>query len=56
MLEEVGGLVDENLKVYGASNGRVVDTSVLPFQACENLKSMLYAVTEKAADSIKAAM
>lgn len=54
MPQEKGGVVDAGLKVYGTSNVRVVDASVLPFQVCGHLTSTLYAVAEKAADLIKA--
>lgn len=54
MPREKGGVVDSNLKVYGTSNVRVVDASVLPFQVCGHLTSTLYAVAERAADLIKA--
>ncbi|KAK2027760.1 GMC oxidoreductase [Colletotrichum zoysiae] len=52
MPREKGGVVDANLKVYGTSNVRVVDASVLPFQVCGHLVSTLYAVAERAADLI----
>ncbi|GJD02361.1 GMC oxidoreductase [Colletotrichum higginsianum] len=52
MSREKGGVVDANLKVYGTSNVRVVDASVLPFQVCGHLVSTLYAVAERAADLI----
>lgn len=55
MPREKGGVVDPALRVYGTSNVRVVDASVLPFQVCGHLTSTLYAVAEKAADLIKAA-
>jgi choline dehydrogenase-like flavoprotein len=51
---ELGGVVDTNLTVYGTTNVRVVDASVVPFQVCGHLTSTLYAVAEKAADAIKA--
>lgn len=54
MPRDKGGVVDASLKVYGTSNVRVVDASVLPFQVCGHLTSTLYAVAEKAADLIKA--
>ncbi|KAF3803788.1 Glucose oxidase [Colletotrichum gloeosporioides] len=54
MSEELGGVVDANLKVYGTSNVRVVDAGVLPFQVCGHLVSTLYAIAEKASDIIKA--
>ncbi|CAG8306625.1 unnamed protein product [Penicillium salamii] len=51
--KEVGGVVDTSLKVYGTSNVRVVDASVVPFQVCGHLQSTIYAVAERAADIIK---
>jgi len=54
MPKEVGGVVDTSLKVYGVSNVRVVDASVMPFQVCGHLQSTIYAVAERAADLIKA--
>ncbi|CAN9401760.1 unnamed protein product [Alternaria alternata] len=54
MPRELGGVVDSNLTVYGTSNVRVVDASVVPFQICGHLTSTLYAIAEKAADMIKA--
>ncbi|KAJ5587199.1 uncharacterized protein N7459_002964 [Penicillium hispanicum] len=54
--KEVGGVVDTSLKVYGTSNVRVVDASVIPFQVCGHLSSTIYAVAERAADIIKSQM
>ncbi|KAL1960358.1 hypothetical protein VTO42DRAFT_8318 [Malbranchea cinnamomea] len=54
MPRELGGVVDDTLLVYGTKNVRVVDASVLPFQVSGHLTSTLYAVSEKAADIIKA--
>lgn len=54
MPRELGGVVDSDLIVYGTSNVRVVDASVVPFQICGHLTSTLYAIAEKAADIIKA--
>ncbi|CAN8105893.1 unnamed protein product [Discula destructiva] len=53
MPREKGGVVDAELRVYGTSNVRVVDASVLPFQVCGHLVSTLYAVAERASDIIK---
>ncbi|KAF3395338.1 Glucose oxidase [Talaromyces pinophilus] len=50
---EKGGVVSPKLKVYGTTNVRVVDASILPFQLCGHLTSTLYAVAEKASDLIK---
>jgi choline dehydrogenase-like flavoprotein len=52
--QKLGGVVDSNLTVYGTSNVRVVDASVIPLQVCGHLASTLYAIAEKAADMIKA--
>lgn len=56
MPKEIGGVVDTSLKVYGTSNVRVVDASIIPFQVCGHLQSTVYAVAERAADIIKAQM
>lgn len=53
MPRDMGGVVDTNLVVYGTSNVRVVDASILPFQVCGHLTSTIYAVAERAADLIK---
>ena len=54
MSEELGGVVDSSLKIYGTRNVRVVDASVMPFQVSGHLTSTLYALSEKAAEIIKA--
>ena len=54
MPKDKGGVVNDRLTVYGTSNVRVVDASVLPFQVCGHLVSTLYAVAERASDLIKA--
>lgn len=53
MPQDMGGVVDTNLMVYGTSNVRVVDASVLPFQICGHLTSTIYAIAERASDMIK---
>lgn len=50
----LGAVVDAKFKVYGTSNVRVVDASVLPVQISAHLSSTLYGVAEKAADTILA--
>ena len=47
------GVVDSHLRVYGTSNLRIVDASIMPLQISGHLSSTLYAVAEKAADIIK---
>ena len=54
MPKEKGGVVDTELKVYGTTNVRVVDASIMPFQVCGHLVSTLYAIAERASDMIKA--
>ncbi|KAF2994301.1 hypothetical protein E8E14_001789 [Neopestalotiopsis sp. 37M] len=51
---ELGGVVDSSLKVYGTRNVRVVDASVIPVQMSGNPTGTLYAMSERAADIIKA--
>jgi choline dehydrogenase len=53
MKEELGGVVDSRLKVYGIENVRAVDASVLPIQLSAHLSSSLYGIAEKAAVMIK---
>ena len=52
MSRELGGVVDENLKVYGVRNVRVVDASVFPMQVTGHLTSTVYAVAARAAHLI----
>jgi choline dehydrogenase-like flavoprotein len=50
---EKGGVVDDRLVVYGTTNLRVVDASIMPLISRGNTQSTVYAVAEKAADLIK---
>ena len=52
MSRELGGVLDASLKVYGTSNVRVVDASVLPAQIVGHLTSTLYAIAERASEII----
>lgn len=52
MREDLGGVVDERLRVYGTSNLRVADASVFPIIPRGNIIATVYAVAEKAADLI----
>lgn len=53
MARELGGVVNSRLRVYGTSNVRVCDASVVPLQVSGHLGSTVYAVAEKASDLIK---
>lgn len=51
--EEQGGVVDANLLVYGLSNVRVADASVIPIALSTHLMSSTYGVAEQASDIIR---
>lgn len=51
--EDMGGVVDPSLKVYGTSNVRVVDSSIMPLQISAHLMATTYGIAEYAADMIK---
>ena len=46
--ETSGGVVDENLKVYGTSNLYIADASVLPTSPGEHIMGIVYAIAVKA--------
>ncbi|KAF9254620.1 alcohol oxidase [Marasmius fiardii PR-910] len=52
---EDGGVVDHNLLVYGTSNLRVIDCSIMPLIISCNIVTLAYAIGEKGADIIKKA-
>lgn len=51
--KEDGGVVDASLKVYGTSNLRVADLSILPMEVSGHTQALAYAIGEKAADILK---
>jgi choline dehydrogenase len=46
---ELGGVLDEKVKVHGTSNVRVVDASIIPSQLSGHTMAPVYGVAEKAA-------
>jgi choline dehydrogenase-like flavoprotein len=53
MPEELNGVVDSRLKVYGAKNPRVVDASIFPMETLGNIQATVSAMTGKTTDLIK---
>ncbi|KAF9881700.1 hypothetical protein CkaCkLH20_00846 [Colletotrichum karsti] len=53
MPEDLGGVVDSRLLVYGTCNLRVVDAGIMPMIPGGHIQAAVYAVAEKAADIIK---
>ncbi|THH22366.1 hypothetical protein EUX98_g8226 [Antrodiella citrinella] len=51
-----GGVVDSKLLVYGTTNLRVVDCSVIPLLLSANPQTLAFAIGEKGADIIKGAI
>ncbi|KAJ6561226.1 hypothetical protein DFH09DRAFT_1316335 [Mycena vulgaris] len=47
-----GGVVSPTLEVYGTSGLRIVDASVIPFQVTSHTMSLIYAISQKAADIV----
>ncbi|KZP01248.1 GMC oxidoreductase [Calocera viscosa TUFC12733] len=46
---EKGGVVDPKLKVYGTSNVRVVDLSIVPLHVAAHPQALVYGIAEQAA-------
>ncbi|KAI9443307.1 alcohol oxidase [Lactarius indigo] len=49
----LGGVVDPRMKIYGLTNVRVVDASVIPLTTGVAIQSTVYAIAEKAADILR---
>ena len=41
-----GGVVDKTMKVYGTSNLRVIDASVVPYVVSSHFMSLVYGLAE----------
>lgn len=50
--KEMGGVVDNDFKVYGTENVRFVDLSVVPLQLAEHSMAPLYGIAEWASQKI----
>ncbi|XRM40069.1 hypothetical protein ABZX51_003392 [Aspergillus tubingensis] len=50
---DMGGVVNDRLKVYGTKNVRVVDASIQPLQLCGHPTANIYAIAEYVSDVIK---
>lgn len=53
MPEALGGVVDDQLRVYGVRGLRIVDASVLPLIPATHLQSTMFAVAEKGVEGIR---
>jgi hypothetical protein len=52
---DMGGVVDTTLRVYGTSNVRVIDASVMPIHVTAHTMAAAYAIAEYGADIVKMA-
>jgi choline dehydrogenase-like flavoprotein len=50
---ELGGVVDDHLRVHGTNNLRVVDASIFPVEPSSTIQASVYAVAERAVDLIR---
>jgi choline dehydrogenase-like flavoprotein len=47
---KTSGVVDDNLKVYGTHNLRVVDASIIPLEIAAHTQATVYGIAEKVSD------
>ncbi|KAK2744102.1 hypothetical protein FQN55_006970 [Onygenales sp. PD_40] len=53
MSQEMGGVVDDKLRVYGCSNLRVCDASIIPVVPRSNPQAVVYGLAEHGAEIIR---
>ncbi|KAK6086165.1 GMC oxidoreductase [Seiridium cupressi] len=53
MPEELGGVVNSDLLVYGTQKLSIIDASIIPIVPASHLQSVMYGIAEKASDIIK---
>jgi len=53
MPRKMGGVVDNRLRVYGCSNLRVCDASIMPIEPTANPQAVVYAIAEMGAGFVK---
>lgn len=51
--QELGGVVNSDLQVYGVDRLSIIDASILPILPAAHLQATMFAVAEKASDIIK---
>ncbi|KAK1728631.1 GMC oxidoreductase [Colletotrichum acutatum] len=56
MPRELGGVVDEKLRVHGIRGLRVADASIVPITVRANPQATVYGIAERAADLIKSSL
>ena len=56
MPRDMGGVVDDKLRLYGCSNLRVCDASIIPITPRTNPQATVYGVAEIAAEIIKSGL
>ncbi|TFY57491.1 hypothetical protein EVG20_g8527 [Dentipellis fragilis] len=53
--QSLGGVVDGQLKVYGTTNVRIADASIMPLLIATHIQQPVFAIAEKLADILKQA-
>ncbi|KAI2618108.1 putative GMC oxidoreductase [Hypoxylon sp. NC1633] len=54
--QELGGVIDHEMRVYGCRNLRICDASIMPISPRSNIQGVVYATAEHGAQIIKATM